>query len=129
MVMSLLLAVSCVPYFEGDEESGLIYNYIIMSEVSIWQPLILFGIYAATISSALTSLVGAPRILLSLSRDNLIPYFEYFSVTNADGEPIRAYIACYIIALGCIFIGMFLIPLSLCHGHLKIFTQKYYLQI
>ena len=106
MVMALLLAVSCVPSIEGDKESGLIYNYIIMSEVSIWQPLILFGIYAATLSSALTSLVGAPRILLSLSRDNLIPYFDYFSVTNADGEPIRAYIACYIIALGCISIGV-----------------------
>eukprot|EP01083_Nonionella_stella_P131655 400135_1 len=68
MVMALLLAVSCVPSIPDDKESGLIYNYIIMSEVSIWQPLILFGIYAATISSALTSLVGAPRILLSLSR-------------------------------------------------------------
>lgn len=105
MVMALLLAVSCVPSLPDDDESGLIHNYIIMSEVSVWQPFILFGIYAATISSALTSLVGAPRILLSLSRDNLIPYFDYFSVTNADGEPIRAYIACYVIALGCIFIG------------------------
>merc|ERR1719361_1017189 len=103
--MALLLAVSCVPMLnEDDSEHGLIYNYIIMSQVSVWQPLILFGIYAATISSALTSLVGAPRILLSLSRDNLIPYFDYFSVTNADGEPIRAYIACYVIALGCIFL-------------------------
>lgn len=98
MFMAILAAVSC-------SASILINDTLIMTNVSIWSPLVLLGIYAATLSSALTSMVGAPRILLSLSSDNLIPCLKFFAVVNKENEPIRAYIATYIIGIACVMIG------------------------
>ena len=43
-----------------------------MADVSFWGPLVLAGIYAATFSSALASLVGAPRILQAVAKDGII---------------------------------------------------------
>lgn len=43
-------------------------------DLSFWSPLIFIGIYAATLSSAIASLVGAPRILMSVARDDIIPW-------------------------------------------------------
>ena len=98
MLLALLLGVSVTP-------DGLQSHYLVMTNISLWPPLILIGIYAATLSSALTSLVGGPRILLSVATDQLIPALGYFSVTNKAGEPVRAYFFTYAIAVACVIIG------------------------
>ena len=101
------IVYACLAIFLGAvvTPNELQTNYLVMKNVSVWGPLILIGIYAATLSSALTSLVGGPRILLSLSCDNLIPALQFFSVTNSNGEPVRAYIFAYFIAVACVLIG------------------------
>ena len=49
---------------ESDVPSGgLLYDKLIMQSISIFGWLVLAGVFAATLSSALASLVGAPRIL------------------------------------------------------------------
>ena len=34
--------------------------------------------------------VGAPRLLQAIARDNIIPFLDFFKVTTASGEPLRA---------------------------------------
>lgn len=59
---------------------GLLYNKLIMKDIALWGPLIYLGAGAATLSSALSSLVGAPRILQSLAAGkfhyNIIFFFK-----------------------------------------------------
>ena len=60
---------------------GLLFDKLVISSVSLWEPLVYAGVFAATLSSALASLVGAPRILQALARDRLFDFdwFFYFS--------------------------------------------------
>ncbi len=48
------------------------------------------GVFAATLSSALGSFLGAPRILQSLSQDNLLKPTKPFAKLSSNGEPRRA---------------------------------------
>ena len=65
-----------------------------MTVISAWGPLIYAGCFAATLSSAITSLEGAPRVLQALARDKLYPFIETFGVGwGANDDPIRGYIA------------------------------------
>ena len=64
-------------------------NYSIMIDQSLYSPLVLAGVLGATFSSALSSLVGAPRILLALATDRLIPRGETFARVSRSGEPRR----------------------------------------
>ena len=41
---------------------SLIENPLIMQQMAIWSPAILLGVWGATLSSAIGSLLGAPRI-------------------------------------------------------------------
>ena len=69
----------------------LISDSLFMVTVSFFGPLVLAGIYAATFSSALASLVGGPRLLQAVSKDKIIPSLGYFAETNDKGDPVRAY--------------------------------------
>ncbi|CAF1118554.1 unnamed protein product [Adineta ricciae] len=81
-------------------KSGLIYNYQTMRMISAYGPIIIAGIFAATLSSALASLVGAPKVFQAVCRDMIFPRLKYFSVGNGKtDEPHRAYFLTYFIAL------------------------------
>lgn len=64
--MVWLTAAVCVKEIPGFihelGDPGLLWDYYMYNYVSLWSPLIYIGIFAATLSSALASLVGAPRI-------------------------------------------------------------------
>ena len=77
-----------------------------MEVMSAWGPIIYAGCFAATLSSAISSLEGAPRVLQALAKDKLFPYIETFSVGyGRNNDPIRGYIAVFAISLICILIG------------------------
>jgi amino acid transporter len=84
---------------------GLLFDTLIMARVSFFGPLVLAGIYAATFSSALASLVGAPRVLQSLAKDNIIPAIRYFAKTRANGDPVRGYLFTFVVGGACVLIG------------------------
>ncbi len=46
---------------------------LIMTQISVWGPLILLGVWGATLSSAIGSMLGAPRVLQALARDGVLP--------------------------------------------------------
>ncbi|MGD2047678.1 MAG: sodium transporter, partial [Gemmatimonadota bacterium] len=64
-------------------------NYTVMIDHSLWSPIVVAGLLGATFSSALSSLVGAPRILQALSRDRLVPAGAWLA-RRTRGEPRRA---------------------------------------
>ncbi|KAG0716781.1 Bumetanide-sensitive sodium-(potassium)-chloride cotransporter [Chionoecetes opilio] len=81
-------------------------SYGVMELMSAWGPLIYAGCFAATLSSAIASLVGAPRVLQALAKDKLYPGLFMFSKgTGANNDPVRGYILVFIISFICIMIG------------------------
>ena len=52
----------------------------VMEKVAAGGPIVTGGIFAATLSSALASLVGAPKTFQELCKDNLFPGISYFGV-------------------------------------------------
>ncbi len=84
----------------------LIGNNLIIKEISLWPILITAGVFAATLSSALGSMMGAPRILQAFARDNIFSWLKGFGVgAGATSEPRRATILTFIIAQICIVLG------------------------
>ena len=82
-------------------------NQLIMSNISLWSPLILAGLAAATISSALGSFMVAPRTLQALSKDKILPNQRANIILSKEknGEPINASVITSIIAMCFVMIG------------------------
>lgn len=74
-------------------------NYNLFIDKAIYGPIVLVGLLGATLSSALGSFVGAPRILQALGSKNILPYSEKLSETSKRGEPVKAMIVTSIIVL------------------------------
>ncbi|XP_063232957.1 bumetanide-sensitive sodium-(potassium)-chloride cotransporter isoform X2 [Bacillus rossius redtenbacheri] len=87
-------------------EWGLMNSNQVVEMVSGFGPLIYAGCFAATISSALASLVSAPKVFQALCRDNLYPYISWFAKGyGKNSEPVRGYILTFFIAVCFILIG------------------------
>ncbi len=52
---------------------SLITDPLIMRKISFWGDAILLGVWGATLSSAVGSMLGAPRVLQALARDRVLP--------------------------------------------------------
>ncbi|CAH2292218.1 solute carrier family 12 member 2 [Pelobates cultripes] len=79
----------------------------VMAMFSGFAPLITAGIFAATLSSALASLVSAPKVFQALCKDNIYSGLQYFAKGYGQRkEPIRGYILTFVIALGFILIDV-----------------------
>uniref|UniRef100_A0A667Y2E5 Solute carrier family 12 member 2 n=1 Tax=Myripristis murdjan TaxID=586833 RepID=A0A667Y2E5_9TELE len=85
---------------------GLQNDVQVMSLVSGFSPIITAGIFSATLSSALASLVSAPKVFQALCKDNIYPGFSMFAKGyGKNNEPLRGYILTFCIALGFILIA------------------------
>uniref|UniRef100_A0A0N5AW68 Solute carrier family 12 member 2 n=1 Tax=Syphacia muris TaxID=451379 RepID=A0A0N5AW68_9BILA len=85
---------------------GLMSYYQVMESESLWGPLITAGIFAATLSSALASLVSAPKVFQAVCKDRLFPKIDVFAKGyGRNEEPRRAYALAFVIALVMILIG------------------------
>ncbi|MEX2530860.1 MAG: amino acid permease [Gemmatimonadota bacterium] len=51
----------------------LIEDPLIMRRIAFWGDAILLGVWGATLSSAMGSMLGAPRVLQALARDGVLP--------------------------------------------------------
>lgn len=68
----------------------LVSNYNVMIDYAFWPPAVLGGLLGATFSSALASIVGAPRILQALGDHKIFPGGDMFSKLSENGEPRNA---------------------------------------
>nr|ABB84251.1 Na-K-2Cl cotransporter [Dicentrarchus labrax] len=85
---------------------GLHNDFQVMSLVSGFGPIITAGIFSATLSSALASLVSAPKVFQALCKDNIYPGLGMFAKGyGKNNEPLRGYILTFVIALAFILIA------------------------
>ncbi|PSO49845.1 MAG: Na-K-Cl cotransporter [Cyanobacteria bacterium SW_9_44_58] len=71
------------------DATTLLEEPLIMKETALWGPAILFGVWGATLSSTLGSILGAPRILQALARDRVLPRWMRFlgKKSGASDQP------------------------------------------
>ncbi len=82
----------------------LIADKMIMQKIARWPALILVGVWASTLSSALGSILAAPRTLASISKDHAAPKILAARLGSAT-EPRVAVIVTTIIAAVVIWMG------------------------
>ncbi len=82
---------------------------LVMQDIALWPPIIPIGLAAASLSSAIGSILVAPRTLQALGRDRVFPWRSVndWVATGAEGsdEPKRATVISGAFALLCIFAG------------------------
>ncbi|KAM9455783.1 solute carrier family 12 member 2 isoform 2-T2 [Clarias gariepinus] len=99
---------SCKPFNTTESicKYGLHNDFQIMSVVSGFGPLITAGIFSATLSSALASLVSAPKVFQALCKDNIYPGIAGFGKGyGKNNEPLRGYFLTFGIAIAFILIA------------------------
>ncbi|XP_033108765.1 solute carrier family 12 member 2-like [Anneissia japonica] len=87
-------------------EYGLLNDLQAAYIISAFAPFIIAGIFAATLSSALASLVSAPKVFQAVCKDNVFPKTKFFAKgVGPTDEPKRAYVLTFFIALAFIALG------------------------
>lgn len=89
---------------QGTAELLLADTNIIFKMASI-KFLIVLGVMGAVLSSALSTLVSAPRTLAALAENRVVPLGKRLAFLNAKGEPRNAVILSALISLGVIAVG------------------------
>lgn len=77
---------------------------LVMMEIARWPQLVLLGVWAATLSSALGSVLAAPRTLQALAFDQIVPRFVSLRLGSAT-EPRMAVLITTALALVVVFLG------------------------
>lgn len=67
-------------------------NQMVMVDHALWGPIVTAGILAATFSSALGSMLGAPRILQALAEQKTVPFYKFLAAKTKINEPRNALI-------------------------------------
>ena len=83
----------------------LLVDFNIMSSIARWGSLIVLGVIAASLSSALGSLLGAPRMLQALANDRVIPRFIGRGFGKDKADPRIATAISFAVALGAVLLG------------------------
>jgi hypothetical protein len=105
--ISILVYFGAAVLLAGSVPGGLlISDYAAMKRVSLAGFLIDAGVIAATLSSAMASFLGAPRILQSLAADHIFPFLLPFAKGSGPANnPRKAILLSLAIALATIGLG------------------------
>ena len=100
MILPILLSMRA-PF------EALIDQPLIMEQMALWGPPILLGVWGATLSSAIGSILGAPRVLQALARDGVLPDWMRFlgSGSGPDDEPRVGTAVTLVVAIAAVCIG------------------------
>lgn len=105
--LSILIYLAAALVFAGAlPQQVLVGDYEAMQKVALFPSLIFAGVVAATLSSAMASFLGAPRILQSLAQDRLFRMLMPFAEgAGPQHNPRRAVLLTAGVALLTISIG------------------------
>ena len=100
MLLPLLLAYRADP-------SSLVEDPLIMRKMAYWGDAILLGVWGATLSSALGSILGAPRVLQAMIKDNIFPkWMRWLGVSSRKGYvPRNGTVFTLVIVLVAVYFG------------------------
>jgi hypothetical protein len=86
---------------------SLIEDPLIMRKMSYWGDAILIGVWGATLSSAVGSILGAPRVLQALVRDRVLPrWLDWLGRgSSEDDAPRHGTVFTMVIALVAVYLG------------------------
>ncbi len=102
VVIAYKLAISASP-------QDLVADQLIMSKIALWGPIVPIGLACATLSSALGSVMVAPRTLQAIGGDSIFPskgINRWLSRGKPkDGEPFNASVVACSIATFFVLIG------------------------
>ena len=107
VALSILIYVAAAVLFAGALPGAeLVADYGAMGRVALVPGLITAGLFAATLSSALASFLGAPRILQALASDRLFRFLKPFAKgEGATDNPRRAVLLSFAIAAVTVAVG------------------------
>lgn len=87
----------------------LVGDQLIMSKIAIWGPIIPLGLAAASLSSALGSIMVAPRTLQAIGFDDIFPQKSinrwFARGKKKDNEPVNGSLVTIVIAFVFVFVG------------------------
>ncbi len=102
-VIYFVIAILFASVVPGSE---LVANPTAMRDITSFGPLFDAGVFAATLSSALASFLGAPRILQSLATDRVFPFLGPFAKgVGATNNPRNGVLLSAVIAFATIAMG------------------------
>lgn len=101
LVVYISLAIGLAYFVDRDT---LINDSNFLVKIAIYSPLVIAGIWGATLSSALGGILGAPRIIQAIANDKVIPKFLGKGYGESN-EPRNALIFTFFIAEIGILIG------------------------
>ncbi|MEM7739088.1 MAG: amino acid permease, partial [Deinococcota bacterium] len=89
------------------DSATLISDPLVMRRIAFWGDAIILGVWGATLSSAVGSILGAPRVLQALARDGVLPPFlKWLGRGNGpDDEPRLGTIITFGIAFVAVYFG------------------------
>ncbi len=79
---------------------------IVMADKAFWSWAVYAGLLGATFSSALGSIIAAPRVMQALALKNIIPASGLFSQQTVEGEPRQATIFTGVIGVLALFVAI-----------------------
>lgn len=99
-ILLVLLSLRATPF-------SLINDPFVMQKMAFWGDAIILGIWGATLSSAVGSIMGAPRVLQALARDKVLPDFLQWlgKGSDKDDTPRNGTLLTMMIALGAVWLG------------------------
>ncbi|MFC1791797.1 Na-K-Cl cotransporter, partial [Gemmatimonadota bacterium] len=68
------------------DAGALVSDPLVMKRMAFWGDAILLGVWGATLSSAVGSILGAPRVLQALARDRILPRGFHWLGTGSGPE-------------------------------------------
>lgn len=105
--VSIVVYAGCAVLLAATQPGAVLRSdYLALKRITEFPPLVDAGVVAATLSSALASFLGAPRILQSLARDEVFPTLQHFAHGIGPAEnPRQAVLLTGSIALAVVALG------------------------
>lgn len=97
-------AIPCWLAFKVSDREMLLSHPMIMRQVARWGGVVVVGVWAASLSSAMGALLGAPRTLQALARDKVIPRILGRGFGKGN-DPRIATVTSFLVALAGILLG------------------------
>uniref|UniRef100_UPI00398F88C3 solute carrier family 12 member 9 n=1 Tax=Pristiophorus japonicus TaxID=55135 RepID=UPI00398F88C3 len=118
-ILSLMVSCTC-------ERLLLQKNYGFLKDINVWHPFVIIGIYSSTLSAAMSTLIGASRILYALAKDDIFgKLLMAAKKTSQGGNPWAA----VLISSVLVQVRKYLLMLDVRKDHVKFWRPQILLMV